>query len=111
MGLSSYLREMIRHGRTPSAPRKCMKSSLVISLRIPSSHSMTICQSRRLLFGAIAALLPLALLITMSPGHSQPARNLAGDYAQQVKPLLAKYCLECHSSKSHKGDIDLERFA
>src|SRR5258708_35744419 len=28
-----------------------------------------------------------------------------------VKPLVQNYCLKCHSSEKHKGDIDLEQFA
>ena len=32
-------------------------------------------------------------------------------YARQVKPFLAKYCLECHNSQEVKGDLDLETFA
>lgn len=28
-----------------------------------------------------------------------------------VKPLVGNYCLKCHSSEKHKGDIDLEQFA
>jgi mono/diheme cytochrome c family protein len=40
-----------------------------------------------------------------------PAPAAAGDdYAQHVRPLLKKYCFECHSTKAHKGDLDLERF-
>jgi hypothetical protein len=35
---------------------------------------------------------------------------LAGDYGEQVRPLLKKYCFECHSTAKHKGDLDLERF-
>ena len=32
-------------------------------------------------------------------------------YARQVKPFLAKYCLECHNSQELKGELDLETFA
>jgi hypothetical protein len=31
-------------------------------------------------------------------------------FAKSIQPLLKKYCLECHSKKAHKGDLDLERF-
>jgi hypothetical protein len=37
--------------------------------------------------------------------------DLASDYAEKVKPVLAKYCLSCHSTQKKKGDLDLERFA
>src|SRR4051812_4623959 len=29
-------------------------------------------------------------------------------YAKQVRPFLAKYCLECHNAKTKKGGLDLE---
>src|SRR4051812_19262982 len=35
----------------------------------------------------------------------------AAEYANSAKPLLAKYCLECHSAEAREGDLDLERFA
>ena len=35
----------------------------------------------------------------------------AAEYADAAKPLLAKYCLECHSTEVMEGDLDLERFA
>ena len=38
------------------------------------------------------------------------ASDLAAGYAQQVRPLVQKYCLDCHSTAKKKGDLDLERF-
>jgi len=35
----------------------------------------------------------------------------ADDYADQVLPILKDSCLNCHSTKKQKGDVDLERFA
>ena len=32
----------------------------------------------------------------------------AVDFLPQVKPLLDKYCIECHDSTDAKGEIDLE---
>ena len=34
-----------------------------------------------------------------------------GDFEGRVQPLLKRYCLGCHSTKAHVGDLDLERFA
>ncbi len=34
-----------------------------------------------------------------------------GDYATAIQPLVKKYCLSCHSTKTKKGSLDLERFA
>jgi hypothetical protein len=31
-------------------------------------------------------------------------------FAQTVKPILAKYCLGCHSTQEKKGSLDLQRF-
>src|SRR6185437_9994517 len=35
----------------------------------------------------------------------------ADEFAATTRPLLAKYCLGCHSTKAKKGHLDLERFA
>ena len=35
----------------------------------------------------------------------------ADDYAEKVLPILKDSCLDCHSTKKQKGDVDLERFA
>jgi hypothetical protein len=32
------------------------------------------------------------------------------DYAASARPILKEYCLGCHSTEKHKGDLDLERF-
>lgn len=37
-----------------------------------------------------------------------PASEL---FDKTVRPLVAQHCLECHSAKKHKGDLDLERFS
>jgi hypothetical protein len=73
---------------------------------------MTISLPRRTLLGALAGA-TLAALVGLgiaSPGSGQPPPDLARDYTKQVRPLLQKYCLTCHSTKIHKGDLDLERF-
>ncbi|MEY3813135.1 MAG: hypothetical protein RL495_1082 [Verrucomicrobiota bacterium] len=36
---------------------------------------------------------------------------LADDYADKVLPILKDSCLNCHSTKKQKGDVDLEQFA
>ncbi len=32
------------------------------------------------------------------------------EYAETIQPLMKKFCLDCHSTKSKKGSLDLERF-
>ncbi len=39
-----------------------------------------------------------------------PAAAGPADYAREIRPLLQQYCLGCHSTEKHKGDLDLERF-
>jgi hypothetical protein len=31
-------------------------------------------------------------------------------FAAEVRPLIVKYCLDCHSTKEMKGELDLQRF-
>jgi hypothetical protein len=33
-----------------------------------------------------------------------------GDFEGAIRPILAEYCLDCHSTEQKKGDFDLERF-
>jgi Planctomycete cytochrome C/WD domain, G-beta repeat len=49
-------------------------------------------------------LLPLLLVSALA----QPAAAQAPSYARQVKPFLARYCLECHNASTTKGELDLE---
>ena len=37
--------------------------------------------------------------------------DLSAEFAKIVQPLLKQYCLDCHSAKTKKGSLDLERFA
>ncbi|MBO0699317.1 MAG: DUF1587 domain-containing protein, partial [Zavarzinella sp.] len=38
------------------------------------------------------------------------AETPAASYSAEVRPLLTRYCLGCHSTKAKKGSLDLERF-
>ena len=33
------------------------------------------------------------------------------DFSHSIRPLLAKYCFDCHGAKKAKGDVDFERIA
>ncbi len=46
----------------------------------------------------------LVLLLSLTPARAQQAPS----YARQVRPFLAKYCLECHNAKDAKGGLSLE---
>ncbi len=41
----------------------------------------------------------------------KPVPDAAVDFNSAVRPILAKYCLGCHSTKAQKGSLDLERFS
>jgi WD40 repeat protein len=45
----------------------------------------------------------LVLLLALRPAAAQQAPS----YAKAVKPLLAKYCAECHHPGKTRGDLDL----
>ena len=72
---------------------------------------------RPLLVARLAAtLFCVALAVLGGPGvvvGDKPAsfKSLGVQYARAVRPLLSRFCLECHSTKRKKGDLDLQRFA
>lgn len=51
------------------------------------------------------------LLGTSFPAMAQTdaARVLADDYQRGIKPILTEFCVKCHSTEKHKGDLDLEQ--
>jgi hypothetical protein len=57
----------------------------------------------------------LVLVLCLGPGVFA-ARGVAapddleGEYQKRIRPILARHCLECHSTQKKKGDLDLERF-
>ncbi len=61
----------------------------------------------------IGVWLACALLSTTCAGAAEPdaMQALAGQYTDQIRPLVARHCLECHSTSAKEGELDLERFA
>jgi hypothetical protein len=64
----------------------------------------------------MTVLLPLAIVVSIllvnSPTSAQKPKTETRDtFVSDVRPLMAKYCLDCHSTKAKKGSLDLERFA
>jgi WD40 repeat protein len=51
----------------------------------------------------------LILVSLLCPARSLLAQQAPG-YSKDVRPFLARYCLECHSASIAKGDLDLETF-
>src|ERR1700687_4492697 len=48
----------------------------------------------------------LAVLVASQRLHAQSSPS----YAKDVRPFLAKYCLECHNQKNLKGKLNLETY-
>lgn len=54
-----------------------------------------------------------AALLPMVAVAAEPASfdTLATEYSRDTRPLLARLCLDCHSTAAPEGELDLERFA
>ncbi len=53
----------------------------------------------------------LFALLLSGGGTAQKPEPAKATFDATVRPLLTKYCLDCHSTKLKKGSLDLERFA
>ena len=51
---------------------------------------------------------PLRAALAVTLLFALPA--VASDFQKEIRPLLTEFCVKCHSTKDHKGDLDLERF-
>ncbi|MEY2410198.1 MAG: hypothetical protein QOF48_2868, partial [Verrucomicrobiota bacterium] len=56
----------------------------------------------------MTALWLFAGLLSALPAQKESVN--ARQFDQAVRPLLKQFCLGCHSTEKHKGDLDLERF-
>ena len=54
--------------------------------------------------GAVAGLL---LLTFPAPGQTQSGSD---PFDREIRPMVGRYCLACHSAAKHIGDINLEQF-
>jgi Protein of unknown function (DUF1592)/Protein of unknown function (DUF1588)/Protein of unknown function (DUF1587)/Protein of unknown function (DUF1585)/Protein of unknown function (DUF1595)/Planctomycete cytochrome C len=50
------------------------------------------------------------IVCTLRAAENTTLRSLESDYPRRIRPLLKEYCLGCHSTEKHKGDLDLEQF-
>ncbi|MFP6575675.1 MAG: DUF1587 domain-containing protein, partial [Pirellulaceae bacterium] len=73
-------------------------------IRIPLMTMLTI-RSRLLL---VALLAGGPLLVAQD---QQTEQALDRQYPQTIQPLLKQFCLDCHSTKAKKGELDLQRFS
>ena len=46
-----------------------------------------------------------------SAGAHRAFDAIGSEYAREIRPLMSQFCLNCHSTAKHKGDLDLERFS
>ena len=60
----------------------------------------------------LSAIVLSTLMTLITAPHEDPAAfaPLAKDYEAEIRPLLKRYCLKCHSTVEQEGDLDLERF-
>lgn len=56
-----------------------------------------------------ALLLSSALAVATS--FASDFDRLAGEFDDSIRPILTRYCLDCHDADAQKGELDLERFA
>jgi hypothetical protein len=61
-----------------------------------------------LFFTALAAIAVPAIGYGNQPTSFQA---LSAEYDRDVRPVLERFCLECHSTDEKQGELDLERFA
>ncbi len=66
---------------------------------------------RQLLLALPCALFLLSISLSLAAEPVAALRDLPAEYAGGVRPLMKKYCLDCHAASKKKGDLDLERFA
>jgi hypothetical protein len=52
----------------------------------------------------------LALLLLVASLAAPALADQKQVFEQTIQPVLKQYCLDCHSTKKQKGDLDLERF-
>src|SRR5215471_11252302 len=64
-----------------------------------------------LLYPLLAVAGVVGLGIGLRAPESAPAAEAKDEYSAAIRPLIVKFCLDCHSTKIMKGELDLERFA
>ena len=53
----------------------------------------------------------LSLAVFSVRGTGADFKSLGRDFGDSIRPLLERYCTDCHDSESPKGELDLERFS
>ena len=60
--------------------------------------------------GYIAFFSVIVMLGTARAKEAQPPGELLSSYSTHIRPLLERFCLECHSTEKMEGQLDLEHF-
>src|ERR1043166_2784583 len=55
-------------------------------------------------------LLAGALFFADFSGRAANPSTTSAYFKNSIQPVLSEFCLKCHSTEKHKGDLDLERF-
>src|SRR4051794_35342044 len=78
---------------------------------------MQMSNNRCIVYGMIAAALafavvaPIVMVPTLSPATARAAEPGTPDaFRNQVRPLLERYCVECHGREETEAGIDLDRY-
>lgn len=59
--------------------------------------------------GVVAVVAGLLVLAGISAAAKEPDLDtLASDYGKEIRPLIQRYCVRCHSAKRSEADIDLD---
>jgi len=62
-------------------------------------------------FGVVAWLLALAICQVSAAAEPASFEALDKEYVDATRPLMARFCLDCHATADPQGELDLERFA
>src|SRR5262249_43139647 len=62
----------------------------------------------RMPLSRLLVLVALALAIRPALAADEPARTGAAHFEDQVRPLLARYCKECHGAEKPKGKFQVD---
>src|ERR1041384_180722 len=89
-----------------------MMSFISILSKLPVCFRRKVFSPRSPRHPAIAFAITLAGLLALSVPVRGADTRAGGPqfFEKNIRPLLQEYCLKCHSTEKHKGDLDLERF-
>ena len=93
-----------------------LQSSSSLKEQLPTPPMQVIAHPLRRSASLLAAVAVLGwLVLRADTGQSAPTAPVDPPtdavFAAKVRPMIARYCLGCHSTKVKKGDLDLERFS